>query len=557
MHILKSETVVAMFTKRYLVLSLTAALSTPSMAIDWQYFGSYNPKNGVPDNMINVADTLPTGLLDIIHKKLPESIDIRKNDPSLIADDFGANLYLVEDADVRLVFVYEGAGYQNSVGIFDFDPNAQPTAPDQLVDRIVFPNTSTPPLKAGDAIELGRFKAGSALGFTIVSDGWKPGLGKVNPNQSKNSIFRSLMGLNPEKPGNDNLNAHAVLLSKPEDGLLVLGFEDLNRESSSDDDFNDVLLALQVTPYTAVERSSLASFNNNLDSDKDGVPDSLDAFPRDPEKSSRRYYPSATGQASLMFEDQWPKAGDYDLNDVVIGYRVIEELNPKGQVVDVKLFYDVLARGAANHNGFGVHLPGILPDQILLADAAQRPLTTIRIGDKDAVALTPEQGQNEAVFIMDPDVTALTTTGESGDCAFFNTVNGCPYHEPIRITAEIHFKEPLDKVGTPPYNPFIFSTSDRGKEIHLIDQPPTLLANPKLFGTDDDASDPSTGRYYRTAANKVWAIDVPDIQDYPAERYDLATVYQEFGIWAESSGRKSADWFQKGRDENRVYKPKK
>ena len=56
------------------------------------------------------------------------------------------------------------------------------------------------------------------------------------------------MGLNPEKPGKDNLNAHTVLLSKPEDGLLVLAFEDMNRTSGSD---------------------------------KDGVPDYLDAFPKD------------------------------------------------------------------------------------------------------------------------------------------------------------------------------------------------------------------------------------------------------------------------------------
>jgi hypothetical protein len=37
------------------------------------------------------------------------------------------------------------------------------------------------------------------------------------------------MELNPEKPGTDNLNAHTVLLSKPKDGLLILGFEDMNR----------------------------------------------------------------------------------------------------------------------------------------------------------------------------------------------------------------------------------------------------------------------------------------------------------------------------------------
>jgi LruC domain-containing protein len=547
-----------MFKKTQLVLSLMAAtVSVPSQAIDWQYFGDYNPKTGVPTDLVNVADQLPKGLLETIHKKLPESVDIRKNDPSLIADDFGSNIYLVEDAEVRLVFVHEGAGYQNAVGIFPFDPNSPPKTAKEVSDLIVFENASTPSLKAGDAVNLGKFKAGSALGFTIVADGWKPGLGKVNPDQSKKWIFRSLMELNRENPGKDNLNAHTVLLSKPEDGLLVLGFEDMNRESSSDDDFNDVLLAVQVTPFSAVERSGLSSFNTNIDSDKDGVPDYLDTFPDDPTKAARRYYPSATGQGSLVYEDTWPIKGDYDLNDLVVGYRVLEEVNAKGQVVDVKLFYDIIARGALNYNGFAVHLPGIASDRIATADEKGLPSTTIQIGDKEPTALASEDGQEEAVFILAGNVNNLTNTGEKGDCAYFNTVSNCAYHDPVRITAEIHFKEPLDKVGIPPYNPYIFGTFNRGREIHLLNQPPTGKANPKLFGTADDASDPGAGSYYHTKDNLVWALDVPDLLEYPVEKRDLATVFEEFAIWAESNGRKASDWFYQMRDENGVYHPKK
>jgi len=533
---------------------LALGATVPSWAIEWQYFGNYNKSTGRPANLVNVANELPAGLLDSVRTKLPEGLDIRKNDPALVTDDFGSNVYLVEDADVRVVFVHEGAGYLNSVGFFTFDPAHAPTSTSEVQDRILFPNFSIPPMKAGEGLNLGRFRAGTALGFTIVANGWKPKLAAVDPAQSDLWIFRSLMGLNPERPGLDQLNAHAVLLSKPEDGLLVLGFEDLNREFGGDHDFNDVLIAIQVTPFTAVERAQVVSLNTVIDTDKDTIPDYLDAFPTDPLRASRRYYPSATAFGQLMFEDNWPRKGDYDLNDLIVAYRITEELNAKEQVVGLKLFYDIVARGASYSNGFALHLPGIGTELIQEKDAKGNPVTTLQIGDKPPAALSPEKGQAEAVFVLANDVNTLTATGVSvGDCKFFNTVTGCPYQEPVRLTAEVRFTKPLARVGTPPYNPFIFATYNRGREIHLVDQVPTSKADPKLFGMNDDGSEPENGRFYRTKNNHVWAIDIPESIEYPIERRDLVGVYPAFELWAESSGAKARDWFFWERSEPGVY----
>lgn len=540
---------------RFAVCLFALCAAMPLHALEWQYFVTYNKKSGVPSNMVNVAAQLPSGLLNTVRTKLPEGLDIRRNDPALITDDFGANVYLVEDADVRVVFVYEGAGYMNSVGFFTFDPAHTPTTVMDVQDRILFPNFSTPPMKAGDALNLGRFRAGTALGFTIVADGWKPRLGAVDSAQTEQWIFRSLMGLNPEKPGQDQLNAHTVLLSKPEDGLLVLGFEDLNREFGGDHDFNDVLIAIQVTPFTAVERSQVVALNNDADNDRDGVPDYLDAFPTDPLRASRRYYPSVTTFGYLMFEDSWPRQADYDLNDLVVAYRVTEELNAKEQVVGMKLFFDLVARGAAYSNGFAVHLPGIAASLIQAQDAAGNALTTLQVADQAPVPLVSEKGQTEAVFIIANDVNKLTPTGvTTGDCVFFNTSNACPYHEPVRLTADIRFTKPLARVGTPPYNPFLFATYNRGREIHLVDQVPTAKADPRWFGTYDDRSDPVAARFYRSAKNLVWAIDIPEAIDHPIERRDLVSVYPAFANWAESNGVKARDWFFWGHDESGVFR---
>ncbi|WP_295446353.1 LruC domain-containing protein [uncultured Thiodictyon sp.] len=519
------------------------AVAQPSLAITWQYFGTYDGI-GVPTTLTDLSAEMPVNLLADIHKRLPEYKDIRTNDPKLITDDLGANIVLLEDAEITVAFVDEGAGYRNSVGYFTYDPGNMPKAFSELNTKILFPNFSLPPqgaMRFGEAVALGKFKAGSAVGFTIVSDGWN-GKG-VNPNQSPSAIFTTIKALNPEKPttADPNLNAHTVLLSKPEDGLLVLGFEDQNRSGVSDHDFNDVLIAIKVTPFSAVDRSKVQSLVKTvvLDSDGDGIPDALDAFPQDPTRAARRFYPSATGYGSLAFEDLWPRKGDFDMNDLVVAYRAVETLNAYNEIVDLKLMYEIRARGAGADNGFGVHFPG------LSRDAIDPVGTTVSVNNQAPVAAPVESGQTEAVLIVSPNVTALTNTGLAFPCSMMNSVAKCPHLAPVPMELNIHFKRPLTaaQLGDAPFNPFIYRTTQRGLEVHLVDHPPTAKADRKLFGTLDDRSDPAQGRYYRTAANEPWVIDVPETWRHPTEWNNIAGAYPNFVKWTASGGTTDNDWY--------------
>jgi len=535
-----------MSDRRHLVTALAAlalsAAAPPGFAITWQYLDSYDAQ-GVPKTLLDLSSALPASLLADIRKRLPEYKDIRTNDPKLITDDLGANIVLLEDAEITVAFIDEGAGYRNGVGFFTYDPGNKPQAVTELNTKIMFPNFSLPSLggmKYGDAVALGKFKAGTALGFTIVSNGWTGSV--VNPNQPSAMIFTTLKALNPEKPtdADPNLNAHTVLLSKPEDGLLVLGFEDLNR-GGGDHDFNDVLIAIKVTPFSAIDRTKVQALVKAvvLDSDDDGIPDDLDAFPQDPTRAARKFYPSATGFGSLAFEDLWPKKGDFDMNDLVVAYRVVETLNAQNEIVDLKLIYQIRARGAGSDNGFGIHLAGVSRDAI---DPAT---TTLSIRDQTPVALPVESGQTEAVFILSPNVTPLTATGQPFPCAMMNSVVKCPRTAPVPLELNIHFKQPMTaaRLGDAPFNPFIYRTTQRGLEVHLVDHPPTAKANPKLFGTLNDTSDPSQGRYYRTAANEPWALDVPETWRYPTEWNNIAWAYPAFATWAASGGTLATDWY--------------
>jgi LruC domain-containing protein len=529
-------------------------------AIDWKYFGSYDSA-GVPKSMIDLSPEMPSDLIERVLKKLPEGQHINRNAEKLLTDDLGANIFLVKDAEVSVAFVDEGAGYMNALGYFKFDAEDLPTKKEvEIEDRIIFPNVSKPQLKYGNAVNLGKFKAGEAIGFTLVADGWKPALKKVNPNQSKDWIFRTIKRLNPEIDDANNYRAHTVLLSNPQDGLLILGLEDINRTpgKGSDNDFNDAIIAIKVTPFSAVDRSQLNDLTpkddlNKVDTDGDTVPDYLDVFPKDPARSAQRFYPSANGYGKLAFEDQWPVRGDYDINDMVVNYRTIETLNAKGAVTDVDVIYEIAARGGDYRRGLAFHLPGVSKDDILAKNADGSLATTLVKDDQAAVALPVEAGQKEAVFIVAPDVKAITKTGQAYPCSFFNTWNQCAHLPSPRFVSHVTFTKPKAALTKPPYNPFIFASDRRGIETHLVDQPPTALADLSYFGTFDDASDPGQNSYYRTADNLPWALDIPDNWQYPSEKQDVTNGYADFKPWAESKGVKNPSWYLKASDTKYIY----
>lgn len=286
------------------------------------------------------------------------------------------------------------------------------------------------------------------------------------------------------------------------------------------------------------------------DQDDDKVIDSQDAFPLDPDRITQRFYPNGSDYGYLAFEDNWPTKGDFDANDLVVGYRAIETLNAKNEVTDLKLVYEIVARGGTAQIGFGVHLPGIAATRINPA------ATTLQVGTAAPQPLAVEGGQREAVFILSPLVNKLTTTGLSWPCGFFNTVARCPRSEPVTLVADIHFLQPLSagQLGDAPYNPFIYRTN-RGREIHLIDHPPTAKADLKLFGTGDDRSNPSEGRYYRTADNLPWVLDVPETWQYPAEWNNVTNAYPEFSAWWVSEGQTAKDWYVSNVNQSLVFNP--
>jgi LruC domain-containing protein len=569
-------------TRRYLKFTTLAAaaalLSGYTLSgglIDWTYFGTplttlpYNTSNGAP-TMQQYSRTLPAGLpplpADLRSKvayTLPEGRDIRLNAQGLVPDsDDKTNIRFAEDAEVWVSFISEGAGYRNSIGFFTYDPASPPTSRDQVREQILFVNASMPsPLDTAgtyqNTISLGTFKAGQALGFVIVSDGFSTTgrlrngtrIGGVKDNAPASGIFYTLRALNPERPGPQNLNVHTIMLKDVSDATegyqrVVIGFEDINRETGGDHDFNDVVLAVHVTPRRAIQ--NLASLGtlvaaSDLDTDGDGVKDALDEFPNDPSRSFSRYYPGADAWGTLAFEDQWPRRGDYDMNDVVMGYRTREIMDSQRRVVALDIEYRLQARGGIADSGFGVHLPGIPASAVAAA--------TLQTGAGQARSVTVEAGQVEASFVITPSVQAQFPVSSDGNCPFANTRAGCPTVAAIPFRLHVEFTTPqASSLFTSPYNPFIFRSARRGQEVHLPGRPVTALADRTLLGTGDDRS-PASGNgstTYMDAQRRPWALDIPVAWRWPLETTDILRPYPRMSQWATSSGVNARDWYISG-----------
>jgi LruC domain-containing protein len=572
-------------------LGLTGYAINGSNSITWSYLGQSSAvtspysASGVASHAGYTASypaSLPVPSMSSnfnarIALMLPEKVDIRNNNQIALSNDDQTNIKLTAPADVWVTFLNEGAGFFNSVGFFTYDPANPPLKPtDVKDDQIILPNASIPPLSAataqGATVHLGNFAAGRAIGFFVVANGWSatgrtlagkavPG---VNEKIDRKWIFYSLKGLNPEPSGSNNLNQHTVLLKDEAltgtDGKayqrLVLGFEDNRRDlGGSDNDFNDIILAVHVSPGSAISNlaglAQLVTSTTDPDTDKDGVRDSVDEFPIDPAKAFSRWYPGSSSWGTLAYEDSWPSMGDNDFNDLIVRYRSREVLNASRLVSGLEMDLRLDARGGVFHSGFALSLPGIAPGQIKSAslvgpDGVSRPIQALA-------------GQANAVFeIFDDAYTHAPAGTGSTDCAaYYNTGADCP------VKASAQFKLVVDLVAavasfpSAPYDPFIFRTNQtlntatgaytpgvaKGTEVHLPGKAPSGRADKTLFGTQDDRSVLGSTTTYRTTANLPWALDIPNEWTYPAEFVDVIRAFPFISTWAGSAGLNNTDWY--------------
>jgi LruC domain-containing protein len=291
----------------------------------------------------------------------------------------------------------------------------------------------------------------------------------------------------------------------------------------------------------------------NPDTDGDGVPNNQDEYPTDPHRAYNNYYP-ASDTSTLAFEDLWPNYGDYDMNDLVIGYKFKIVSNAGHNVVEIFNTLIVRADGAGLLNGFGYQFPTVAPSKIISVTGVGEQ-TGYNIGANGVET----ENTSMATFIIFDDSHKFMSE--------WNTIKDGPVCPQKTFNVYIKFANngtpasggwiSLSNLNISTWNPFMVKNSIRGQEIHLPNYTPTMLADYSLFGTGNDDTRPSAGKYYKSSTNLPWAIDIYGKFEYPVETVDISKAYLHFGQWAEGNGQLYLDWWSnKGsgyRDTNLIY----
>lgn len=494
--------------------------------------------NGIPSYRTQTRDVLSQSILQTVGAAVPEYVAAPTAHPEYFANPVKANIEIIEDAQVWVTFISEGAGYRSAMGYFTYPTNSPPASISDIKERyVILPNCSFSGsgggLVSGDKVQLvykgengytDKFPAGTSVGWFLISDGFRN-----NAISDGNGTLYSLNGFNP---GNYQ---QTIVLSDPANELMYISFEDITRTSSScDQDYNDVIFYCTASPYEAINQSGVTVVVAPKDTDGDGVTDNNDAYPTDPLLAYDSYYPAKNVFGTLAYEDLWPANGDYDFNDLVVDANFHQQLNAQNKVVNVLAKLKLRAVGSSYRNGFVLGFNS--------SSGTVKSVTGTRVtGSVFNIASNgTEIGNTRAIVPIFTDGFTLF-----GNRPLTNTVLGNPAMDDVVLDLYISLTSPLSQslLGLPPYDPFIVINQVRAREVHLMNNAPTMLADMSLLGTENDMSSVAAGRYYQGKKGRPWAIQLPVSFAYPVEKTSVSSAYPHFDDWAASKGVLYKDWY--------------
>ena len=274
-----------------------------------------------------------------------------------------------------------------------------------------------------------------------------------------------------------------------------------------------------------------------VDTDNDGVDDSVDDYPNDPTRAYRTTY-----HYWLVFEDLWPSQGDYDFNDLIIEAWMHEADNAQNQLVGGDYDAVIHTAGCNIHLGLGMQwfkaTNGYSKLHYLSAN-------TVSFSGGDVLA---DPDVDNAVIVFDDVFEAMENMSNGNPNGYSNNGVG-PTMEPDTI----HFRYDISQnIGNEWVTAYIFYSNDRSHEIQVFGMPPTTAADMTLMGTMADNSLTSwnaTGyfqpplNFYQTANHLPWGLEL-SFSDFkaPLEKTSIIDAYPQFASWAESQGSSNSNW---------------
>ena len=432
--------------------------------------------------------TIPGDVLTIINTTLKEGGTCPKQYRQAI--DFEINDPEGRNAEVSIRIIGGTSGAASAFGYYCYRADASLSEIKKAPKCIVFPNTlmdnyynkKASGLQGGESVKL----------HYIDPDGVDQGT--VFPNGVKIGWFL----LNDSFYSGNNKPFYSTTAAFRIDDFVVLSFEDW-----TDQDYNDIQFNVWSNPIEAIINPD--------------IPDIKPDGGNEDKKYSLEY------KGIIAFEDNWPRKGDYDLNDVIVKYQSVLNFNDANQALSTEDTYELLWSGATFKNGFAYQLNTERSN--MSTEILEAPTSFNGQGlDTDLSKATVN------VFLSALDVTERNT--KTATYKIKNT-----------------FKTPLshETLGIPPYNPFIMVHDELKEsriEVHLVNYPPTEKADMALFHTEEDLSSVPTS-YYVANGNYPFAIHLSGATNFNTpETQPIDKSFEHFMDWVNSNGTDYKDWYK-------------
>ena len=238
---------------------------------------------------------------------------------------------------------------------------------------------------------------------------------------------------------------------------------------------------------------------------------------------------------SYAFEDNYPKAGDYDFNDIVLNVTLPAAGN---DVKELKYKIDLRAVGAVKQLGAGLRIRGIdknYVEEISFGAGAAQRTGSLNSGIFENASY--EANGNELVIPLFGD--AHYVYGYTGaQRPMLNTGNAStPLTDIYTLEVNVKLKNEISVPSVTDGLDFFIAYQGIGQkrtEIHLTHFN-SATANGQL--ADNEVLE------VIKAVNNTWALCVPDKFAYPTETTVITNAYSKFADWAHDQSS-TTDWYK-------------
>lgn len=431
-----------------------------------------------------------------------------------------ADLYVEEDETAVVLTALRGwTCWNSSLGYYYYRYDQAPASLKDVKVYAVFPNTqmtwnngslqaSPQGIKEGTAVQLKyfddpeypkgkNFPKEYYIGFILACNAWNTYFTGFNSyTLTKGFYASSTKGFSTKV--NSGIDVRTAMF-KDKNSNIAIAFEDF----MDDQNFTDVVFSLKANP----EITNVPPVDEDLNTtiEKTGV---------------------------YAFEDEWPKAGDYDMNDVLVQYTYQKVFNIFNEILSESFIFKTLYnKSTVFTNGLG----------FILSNEGNAQSTEYFIRKENEKDFTVASGADK--FTRESNAIILTDNVKTNPNAEY------------KVTFKYGDKNSNKKQETS-IDAFIYRPSKEGNrlEVHCPMKKPTSKVDTSLFGQYEDCSKPNEGIYYVSNQENIYpfafylsnanANDIAELKNFDKnEKKSISEIYPKFIDWAKYGT--NADWYKK------------